>query len=101
MTVPIPVSEFSAILSGLSGLIVSSGLTYWVYKTLNATIKNLKDEVSALKEELTQIKHERSRWYHKAVVLSSMLQKTRNCPHGKTCSVRAEFEKYIEEEGVI
>jgi len=97
----LPMTELSAILSGLSSLLVSSGLTYWVHKTHSATIGVLKDEITKLKDELIELKSERSRWYHKAIRLANIMRETKNCPHSRGCKVRAQFEKYVEEEGVI
>lgn len=97
----VPVSEFSAILSGLSSLIVSSGLTYWVYKTQSSVISSLKEKIAGLENDIVELKADRSRWYHKAVRLAGILQETKSCPHSRTCQVKVKFERYIEEEGVI
>jgi prefoldin subunit 5 len=97
----IHVSEFAAVLSGLSSFLVSAGLTYWVYKTQAAIITSLKEEVKNLKEEVSELKKDKSKWYHKAVKLATILQETQKCPHGRSCQVRVKFEKYVEDEGVI
>jgi prefoldin subunit 5 len=95
----------SALVSGLTGLFASTGLTYWVYRTLNKafdkTVENLKEEIKKLKVEIHDLKNAEAKGYHKAHKLATILNKTLKCPHGGDCAVRAEYEKYMEEEGAI
>jgi hypothetical protein len=95
------INDFSAIISGLGGLAVSTGITMWVYKTLNATITNLRDEIKGLKEQILEIRNSEAKWYHKTHKLASILNRTKHCKNNEECSVRAEYEKYMEDEGII
>jgi hypothetical protein len=95
------INDITPLLTGGFGLLLSTGITMWVYKTLNSTIQHLREEVKSLKEQILELKQSEYKWYHKTHRLAAILNRSKRCQNSNECEVKKAYDKYIEEEGVI
>lgn len=91
-------------LEKLAPIVISVGLTGWVYQTLNSVIKSLRSEIEqlskdidTLKSELAKEREEKNKWYRKYQKLLNIFKQSGGCKKG--CPVAAELDKHLIEEG--
>lgn len=88
----------------LAPIILSVGLTAWVYQTLNSVIKSLREEIKQLSEDIDNLKKdlisergEKNKWYRKYYKLLNLIKRFSNC---KTdCPLTIELQNHLSDEG--
>ena len=84
------------LLSTLAQLIISLGLTLWVYNVLNRIIQELRARVLELEAQIKDLKASENRWYKKYNSLLSIINKP-ICK--EDCPLRKEVTEYLSKEG--
>ena len=84
------------LLTTLAQLIISLGLTLWVYNVLNRIIQELRARVLELEAQIKDLKASENRWYKKYNSLLSILNKT-TCK--SDCPLKREVVEYLAKEG--
>ena len=84
-------------------LLVTAGITGWVYKVLKTsfgnTIDDLRKQIEALKLEIEKLKESENKWYKKYHKLLLVYEK--NYCKSKDCKVHNEVQKHLSEEGEL
>ena len=84
------------LLSTLAQLIISLGLTLWVYNVLNRIIQELRARVLELEAQIKELKASENRWYKKYNSLLSIFNKT-VCKDD--CPLKKEIVEYLAKDG--
>jgi len=84
------------LLSTLAQLIISLGLTLWVYNVLNRIIQELRARVLELEAQIRELKASENRWYKKYNSLLSIFNKT-TCKDD--CPLKKEIVEYLAKDG--
>jgi predicted transcriptional regulator len=84
------------LLSTLAQLIISLGLTLWVYNVLNRIIQELRARVLELEAQIRELKASENRWYKKYNNLLSIFNKT-VCKDD--CPLKKEIVEYLAKDG--
>lgn len=83
-------------------LLVTAGLTKWVYDTLKSsfqnTIDDLRFKIENMERELLLLKQSESKWYRK---YHKLLLITKKACADKNCPINREVEKHLAEEGEV
>jgi predicted transcriptional regulator len=84
------------LLTTLAQLIISLGLTLWVYNVLNRIIQELRARVLELEAQIKELKASENRWYKKYNNLLSIFNKT-VCKDD--CPLKKEIVEYLAKDG--
>lgn len=85
--------NLSLVISAIA-LLLSVGLTTWVYKIMETRIQFLK-------EDIEKLKNSEGRWIIKYRKVAQLILSRKECSAGSPCKVHEEFIKMIEDEGLI
>ena len=90
----------------LAPIVISVGLTGWVYQTLNSVIKSLREEINQLSKDIDILKNdlekertEKNKWYKKYHKLLTLFTNFGSCKND--CPLAKEVNKHLAEEGEI
>lgn len=87
------IENVSLVISAIA-LLLSVGLTTWVYKIMETRIQFLK-------EDIEKLKNSEGRWIVKYRKVAQLILKHRECSPGNPCKIHEEYVKMIEEDGII
>jgi len=84
-------------------LLVTAGITGWVYKVLKTsfgnTIDDLRKQIENLKAEIEKLKESENKWYKKYHKLLLVYEK--NYCKSKDCKLHTEVQNHLAEEGEL
>ena len=91
----------NSILTPLASIIVSGGISYWVYKTLSWKVKEQADTIVRLEKEVDKLKDTEKALKTKYMHVVAMILKNKQCSNGYECTVFKKYIELIEKEGAI
>ena len=91
-------------LAYLVQILVTVGLTSWVYKTLKTsfenTISDLRLKVEQLQLEIKSLQVSENKWYQKYYKLLN-IYKLSKCENGGNCPINKAIQKHLADEGEV
>jgi len=91
-------------LAYLVQILVTIGLTSWVYKTLKTsfenTISDLRLKVEQLQKEIITLQLSENKWYQKYYKLLN-IYKLYKCENNSNCPINAAIQKHLADEGEV
>jgi FtsZ-binding cell division protein ZapB len=89
------------ILTPLASILVSGGISYWVYKTLSWKVKEQAQTIIRLEKEIDKLKDNEQTIRTKYMHVVAMILKNKQCNDGKDCTIFKKYIELIEKEGAI
>ena len=90
-------------LAYIAQILVTIGLTSWVYKTLKTsfenTINDLRNQVTELREEIKSLQANETKWYQKYYRLLN-IYKSNKCDK-INCPINRAVQKHLADEGEV
>ena len=91
-------------LAYLVQILVTVGLTSWVYKTLKTsfenTISDLRLKVDQLQREIIGLQVSENKWYQKYYKLLN-IYKSYKCENNQNCPINKAIQKHLADEGEV
>jgi len=87
----------------IAQILVTVGLTAWVYQTLKTsfenTINELREKVNSLQKEVISLRESENKWYKKYHKLL-LIHKKATC-NAKDCPIKNAVEEHLSQEGEV
>jgi hypothetical protein len=95
------VQLINGLLTPLASILVSAGLSLWIYKTLSWKVKEQSNTITRLEKEIEKLKNNEHVINQKYLRLVAIVLKNKQCADGKDCTIFQKYIEMIEREGAI
>ena len=93
--------DFVNLLTPLASVIVSGGISWWIYKTLSWKVKEQSQTILRLEKEIEKLKDNEHLISTKYMKVVAMILRNKSCSNGAECTIFSKYVEMIEREGAI